>query len=57
MNTVSKNSNVYFKATVDKGWIEYMSFAEAVIFKYAFKLGSQIVIQTICDKIEFKMNI
>ena len=28
-------------------WSEYMSLAEAAIFEYAFKLGMQIVIETL----------
>ena len=31
-------------------WSEYMSFAEAAIFEYAFKLGMQIAIETLTDK-------
>ena len=31
-------------------WSEYMSLAEASIFKYAFKLGMQIAIETLTDK-------
>ena len=33
-------------------WNEYMSLAEAAIFEYAFKLGMNIAIQSLCDKIE-----
>ena len=37
-------------ATVARGWDEYISFAEASIFEYAFKLGMQIAIETLTDK-------
>ena len=30
-------------------WNEYMSFAEAAIFEYAFKLGMQIAIETLIE--------
>ena len=30
-------------------WSEYMSLAEAAIFEYAFKLGMQIVIETLTE--------
>jgi hypothetical protein len=36
-------------ATVEKGWSEYMSLAEAAIFEYAFKLGMQIAIETLTE--------
>jgi hypothetical protein len=34
-------------ATVEKGWSEYMSLAEAAIFEYAFKLGMNIAIESL----------
>ena len=34
-------------ATVEKCWDEYVSFTEAAIFEYAFKLGMQIAIETL----------
>ena len=33
-------------------WDEYVSLAEAAIFEYAFKLGMNIGVETLCDKIE-----
>ena len=30
-------------------WDEYVSFAEAAIFEYAFKLGMQIAIETLTE--------
>ena len=36
-------------ATVEKGWSEYMSLAEAAIFEYAFKLGARLVIEIQAD--------
>ena len=30
----------------DDSWSEYMSFAEAVIFEYAFKLGARLMMET-----------
>jgi hypothetical protein len=30
-------------------WSEYMSLAEAAIFEYAFKLGMNIAIETLCE--------
>ena len=30
-------------------WSEYMSFGEAAIFEYAFKLGMQIAIETLTE--------
>ena len=33
-------------ATVANCWSEYMNFAEAAIFEYAFKLGMQIAIES-----------
>ena len=36
-------------ATVEKGWIEYMSLAEAAIFEYGFKLGMRIAIETLTE--------
>ena len=30
-------------------WNEYMSFAEAAVFEYAFKLGMQIAIETLIE--------
>ena len=36
-------------ATVEKGWDEYVSLAEAAIFEYAFKLGMKIAIESIID--------
>ena len=35
--------------TVEKGWSEYMSLAEAAIFEYAFKLGGRIAMEIITD--------
>ena len=34
-------------ATVEISWSEYISLAEAAIFKYAFKLGMRIAIETL----------
>ena len=31
-------------------WSEYMSLAEAAVFEYAFKLGAQIMIETLTEK-------
>ena len=39
-------------ATVEKSWSEYVSLAEAAIFEYAFKLGMNIGVEALCDKIE-----
>ena len=33
-------------------WDEYVSLAEAAIFEYAFKLGMNIGVEALCDKIE-----
>jgi len=34
-------------ATVENCWGEYMSLAEAAIFEYAFKLGTQIAVEAL----------
>ena len=39
-------------ATVEKGWSEYMSLAEAAIFEYAFKLGSRLIYEVLCEHSE-----
>lgn len=31
-------------------WSEYMSLAESAVFSYAFKLGAQIMIETLNEK-------
>ena len=36
-------------ATVARSWSEYMSFGEAAIFEYAFKLGMQIAIEALTE--------
>ena len=33
-------------------WREYMSLAEAAIFEYAFKLGSRIIYEALCEHSE-----
>jgi hypothetical protein len=39
-------------ATVEKCWNEYMSLAEAAIFEYAFKLGSRLIYEALCEHSE-----
>ena len=34
-------------ATVEKSWSEYMSLAESAIFEYAFKLGANLMLETL----------
>ena len=33
-------------------WSEYMSLAEAAIFEYAFKLGSRLIYEALCENSE-----
>ena len=33
-------------------WNEYVSLAEAAIFKYAFKLGSRLIYEALCEHSE-----
>ena len=33
-------------------WSEYMSLAEAAIFEYAFKLGSRLIYEALCEHSE-----
>ena len=33
-------------------WNEYVSFAEAAIFEYAFKLGSRLIYEALCEHSE-----
>ena len=32
-------------ATVERGWDEYVSLAEAAIFEYAFRLGARLAME------------
>ena len=36
-------------ATVARGWDEYVSLAEAAIFKYAFRLGARLTMEVQMD--------
>ena len=37
-------------ATVARGWDEYVNFAEAAIFEYAFRLGARLTMEVQMDE-------
>ena len=39
-------------ATVERGWDEYISLAEAAIFEYAYKLGARLTHEALIDSQE-----
>ena len=50
-NTFTDEQKEIFEKFHDR-WSEYMSLAEAAIFEYAFKLGSRLIYEALCEHSE-----